>query len=85
VGHRQSCPLSGAFPIPYKCTIKLLKPGGIFYLDNSDRGIKSKDAETRLAEGTILRFAEERHAEVFHFTDFAPTQFFVQQGLMSMR
>jgi predicted O-methyltransferase YrrM len=69
----------------HKCTIEalpLLRNGGIFYLDNSDRGVISKDADTRKAEAAILEFARERSAEISWFTDFAPTQFFVQQGLM---
>lgn len=62
--------------------IKLLKSGGILYLDNSDRDTKIKSGDTRLAEELALQFARERHAQVTYFTDFAPTQFFVQQGLM---
>ena len=62
--------------------IKLLRPGGVFYLDNSDRGVASKDTDMRRAEEIILRFAEERSAKVVYYTDFAPTTFFVQQGLM---
>lgn len=62
--------------------ITLLKPGGIFYLDNSDRGIISDDTETRLAESIILEHARVNHAEIIYYTDFAPTTFFAQQGLM---
>lgn len=60
----------------------LLKTGGILYLDNSDRDTKVVSGDTRLAEELALQFARERHAQVTYFTDFAPTQFFVQQGLM---
>lgn len=69
----------------YRCTVEalpLLRSGGIFYLDNSDRGVTSKDEDTREAEAAIHAFARQRNAEVTWFTDFAPTQFFVQQGLM---
>lgn len=69
----------------HQCTITalpLLRNGGIFYLDNSDRGVISRDEDSRKAEAAILEFARERSAEVNWFTDFAPTQFFVQQGLM---
>jgi len=69
----------------HKCTMEalpLLRNGGIFYLDNSDRGVISKDEDTRKAEAAILEFARESSAEINWFTDFAPTQFFVQQGLM---
>ncbi len=67
------------------CTVQalpLLKKGGIFYLDNSDRGTATADESTRKAEAALLKFAREASADVVYFTDFAPTQFFVQQGLM---
>lgn len=62
--------------------VKLLRPGGILYLDNSDKHSSSQGGDTRLAEGYALEFTQEKSAEVTYFTDFAPTQFFVQQGLM---
>lgn len=62
--------------------IKLVRPGGSFYLDNSDRGVTSNDTDTRRAEDIILQFAQEKNATVIYFTDFAPGTFFVQQGLM---
>jgi len=63
-----------------KHAAKLLKPGGIIYLDNSDKCVKREDI--RFAEEHALHIAEERSAAVTYFTDFAPTQLFVQQGLM---
>lgn len=69
----------------HRCTLDalpLLRAGGVFYLDNSDRGVNSRDNDTRMAEAAALDFARERGADVRWFTDFAPTQFFVQQGLM---
>lgn len=56
--------------------IKLVKPGGIIYLDNSDM------TYTKKAEKILLTFAKKHNAKVKHFVDFAPTQFFVQEGLM---
>lgn len=61
---------------------KLLKPGGILYLDNSDKHSESEGGDTRIAEDYALEFAHERKAEIAYFTDFAPTQLFCQQGLM---
>jgi hypothetical protein len=61
---------------------KLLKPGGILYLDNSDKDSTPRGGDMRLAEEFALRFANDRNAAVTYFTDFAPTQLFVQQGLM---
>ena len=62
--------------------INLLRPGGILYLDNSDRGLISEDSVTRLAEYAILEHTRINHAEIVYYTDFAPTTFFAQQGLM---
>jgi hypothetical protein len=62
--------------------VKLLKPGGILYLDNSDKDSTSTGGDMRLAENSAVKFAKEKNAQLFYFTDFAPTQLFVQQGLM---
>lgn len=71
--HRSACIAHAA---------KLLGPGGILYLDNSDKDSTSKGGDMRLAETNALQFANEKNAEISYFTDFAPTQLFVQQGLM---
>jgi len=63
-------------------TLKLLKPSGILYLDNSDKDSTESGGDMRLAESQVLSFAKQQNAEVIYFTDFAPTQLFVQQGLM---
>ena len=63
-------------------SIKLLKPGGVLYLDNSDKHSGPQGGDTRIAENYALAFAHEKKAEITYFTDFAPTQFFAQQGLM---
>jgi protein-L-isoaspartate O-methyltransferase len=64
-----------------KCASKL-KPGGILYLDNSDKDSTPNGGDMRLAEERALAFAREQSASVEYFTDFAPTQLFVQQGLL---
>jgi len=51
-----------------------LAPGGIIYLDNCD-----KHPEPRRL---LLDFAQKLGLRVREFTDFAPTQLFVQRGLM---
>lgn len=61
---------------------RLIRPGGILYLDNSDKDSGSGGGDMRLAEELALRLASETGARVTYFTDFAPTQLFVQQGLM---
>lgn len=52
-----------------------LRPGGMVYLDNSD---VEPDAKKNLA-----RLAKERGATIRLFTDFAPTAFFVNQGMLA--
>lgn len=71
--HRSSCIVN---------SVQKLRPGGILYLDNSDKHSTSAGGDTRIAEEFLLDFANRKNAEVIYFTDFAPTQFFVQQGLM---
>lgn len=62
--------------------VKLLRPGGILYLDNTDKDSTPRGGDMRLAENNAPQFAKGKNAEIFYFTDFAPTQLFVQQGLM---
>lgn len=60
---------------------KLLKPGGVLYLDNSDKDSSGRGGDMRLAEKFALEFAISRNGIVTYVTDFAPTQLFAQQGL----
>lgn len=60
--------------------LRSLKPDAILYLDNSDKHPHGGD--TRLAEQTLLSAAGERAGRVLYFTDFAPADFFVNQGMM---
>lgn len=62
---------------------KLVRPGGILYLDNSDKNPNLKDADMRIAEDLLRNFARESNAEITEITDFAPTQFFAQQGILA--
>lgn len=71
--HRSICVANAA---------KLLRPGGILYLDNSDKDSGPGGGDMRAAETLALNFARERNAQIEYFTDFAPTQLFVQQGLL---
>ena len=63
-------------------SLKLIRAGGIVYLDNSDKDSTERGGDMRQAETTLLQFARDSGAKIFYFTDFAPTQLFVQQGLM---
>ncbi|ASF45695.1 class I SAM-dependent methyltransferase [Methylovulum psychrotolerans] len=63
--------------------INLIKEGGIIYLDNSDKHADTLDGDTKLAENVLLDFVKRKKgADVIYFTDFAPTTFFVQQGML---
>lgn len=55
--------------------LSCLRPGGMVYLDNSDVELDAKKALTRLAR--------ERGATIRLFTDFVPTAFFVNQGMLA--
>jgi predicted O-methyltransferase YrrM len=61
---------------------KLLKPGGILYLDNSDKDSAGKGGDMRVAEELSRSFAKASNAQIRTFTDFAPTQFFVEQCMI---
>jgi SAM-dependent methyltransferase len=61
--------------------VKLVRPGGILYLDNADKHSTAAGGDTRGAEQLALEFAKANGAEVTYLTDFAPAQLFVQQGM----
>lgn len=61
--------------------IKLLKPGGILYIDNSDN-IGAGDLSIMQAEKGAIGFAEEKGGQITYFTDFVPGEFFVTQGML---
>ena len=63
-------------------SLRFLKPCGIVYLDNSDKGDDTSTGDIPRAREMVLEFAKAKGAEVKYFTDFAPTQFFAQQGLL---
>lgn len=70
-----------------RCTsvaIERLKPGGIFYLDNSDRAAFKNSPEAE-AKRIALDYAKKYGCEIRYFTDFAPSNFFVQEGMMVIR
>ncbi len=65
--------------------LEVIRPGGMIYLDNSDKGFGAATGDVPAARRLLLDFAEVDGAEVTLFTDFAPTQLFVQEGLMVRR
>ena len=62
--------------------VSMVKPGGLIYLDNSDKHWDTPGGDLRRAEASLLQFAARRGAAVCYFTDLSPTQLFVQQGMM---
>lgn len=60
-----------------------LAPGGIVYLDNCDRDFTAQPiGDIPRAARVLHDFARDRGLPVREFTDFAPTQLFVERGLM---
>jgi predicted O-methyltransferase YrrM len=66
-------------------SLALLTEKGALYLDNSDKHSTSEGGDTRAAEELLLEYARENSCDVKYFTDFAPTQFFAQQGMLVKR
>ena len=62
--------------------LPLLCETGVLYLDNSDKDSRDSGGDLRLAEDLALDFARRTNSTVTYFTDFAPTQFTPNQGLM---
>jgi predicted O-methyltransferase YrrM len=58
-----------------------MKADAVVYLDNSDKHPQGGD--TRGAEAQLLEAAQARGGRVVYFTDFAPTDLFVNQGLLA--
>lgn len=62
--------------------LNLLRPGGILYLDNADKGVNPVKGDIPAARRLMIEAARERGATITCYTDFAPTQLFVQQGML---
>ena len=59
-----------------------VRPGGWLYLDNSDKDMTKPGGDLRRAETLLLEHVRRRGGDARYFTDFAPTNFFVEQGLL---
>ncbi len=59
-----------------------LAPGGMIYLDNSDKSAGGTSGDVPRARSLLIEFAERRGLPWREITDFAPAQAFVQRGLM---
>ena len=60
-----------------------LKPGGNLYLDNSDKDINRPNGDLRRAEAALHKAITARGGSIRYFSDFSPTNFFVEQGMLA--
>lgn len=69
-----------------ECTrsaISKIRRGGWIYIDNSDTDTHLPKGEMREAELILSKAIQERGGILTYFVDFAPTQFFVNQGCLA--
>ncbi len=65
-----------------KSVMPKLKKVSALYLDNSDKDMTKLDGDLRRAEKALLEGARNRGGSVRYFSDFSPTNFFVEQGML---
>jgi predicted O-methyltransferase YrrM len=65
-----------------RAVVPKLKPGAWLYLDNSDKDMTIPDGDLRRAEAALLDAVRARGGSVRYFSDFSPTNFFVEQGML---
>jgi hypothetical protein len=66
-----------------QAVLKKLKPGGWVYLDNTDSAaMKAGSKQNSPAEDLLLEAVKHNNGSVEYFTDFAPTMFVVNQGML---
>lgn len=61
-----------------------IRAGGALYLDNSDKDMTRPDGDLRQAEAALRAGVEARGGTIRLFTDFSPTNFFVEQGMLAI-
>lgn len=66
-----------------KSVVPKLKPGGWLYLDNTDKDITYPDGDLRRAEAALHEAVDLRGGSIRCFSDFSPTNFFVEQGMLA--
>lgn len=62
--------------------IKKLKHGGYIYLDDTDKGVNTKDNEFHAAERVLVDAVNLLNGTLEYFVDFVPTYFKVTEGLL---
>lgn len=63
--------------------IPKLKHGAWLYLDNSDKDMTRPDGDLRRAEAALRAAVAARGGDIRCFSDFSPTNFFVEQGILA--
>ena len=66
-----------------RSVVPKLKRGANLYLDNSDKDMTRPNGDLRRAEKALLEAVEMRKGSVRYFSDFSPTNFFVEQGVLA--
>lgn len=59
-----------------------MRVGGTIYLDNSDKDMTNPTGDLRRTEALLRGAAEQSGWPIHLFTDFSPTNFFAEQGML---
>jgi hypothetical protein len=60
-----------------------VRRGGWLYLDNSDKDMTRPFGDIRRAEALLIEEVARRGGTLRYFTDFSPTNFFAEQGVLA--
>jgi hypothetical protein len=66
-----------------RAVVPKLKTGGWLYLDNSDKDMTRPKGDLRRAEAALREAVNIRGGSIRCFSDFSPTNFFVEQGMLA--
>ncbi len=66
-----------------RAVLPKLKRGGWLYLDNTDKDMTRPDGDLRRAEAALREAVDARGGSIRCFSDFSPTNFFVEQGMLA--
>ncbi len=65
-----------------RSVVPKLKPGAYLYLDNTDKDMTQANGDLRRAEIALQEAVQARGGNWWYFSDFSPTNFFVEQGAL---